>query len=286
MQIDLFCSGSKGNSCLIQTKKAKVLVDCGPTTKRYMTNSLNDANVKIEDLDAVLITHSHSDHIRQLAMFQSVPIYTCCPLQVKNSKRQEVPMDLHFIAPPAQFSIGDLVIQAFPTSHDSGPSMGFVFCHQNEKLVYVTDTGYIKADYFEMLSDADYYIFESNHDLEMLQQTDRPYWLKSRIACDTGHLCNADSARLLSNFISSRTKHIVLAHLSQEANTPELALNTLFDRFNACGINTSKMKVEAAEQWQPIRIGQLEKSKENLSEQSETDRCTNLCFDKLVVSRS
>lgn len=286
MQIDLFCSGSKGNSCLIQTATTKVLVDCGPSTKRYMITSLKDVDVKVEDLDAVLITHSHSDHIRQLAMFQCVPIYTCCPLQVKNSKREEVPLDLHMITPPAQFGIGDLVIQAFPTSHDSGPSMGFVIYHENEKLVYVTDTGYIKADYFDLLSDADYYIFESNHDLEMLQQTDRPYWLKARIACDTGHLCNADSARLLSHFISSRTKRIVLAHLSEEANTPELALETLYQRLQICGIDDQRIVIEAASQWQPIRFGQKDRAQAQVETIDEKTCYCNLRLDEIVPSQS
>lgn len=286
MQINLFCSGSKGNACLIQTAQAKVLIDCGPSTKRYMTNSLNDADVKVEDLDAVLITHSHSDHIRQLAMFQNVPIYTCCPLSVKNSKRQEVLLDLHTITPPAQFQIGDLVIQAFPTSHDSGPSMGFVLYHGNEKLVYVTDTGYIKAEYFDLLSDADYYIFESNHDLEMLQQTDRPYWLKARIACDTGHLCNVDSARLLSHFISSRTKRIVLAHLSEEANTPELALETLYKRLQICGIDDRRMIIEAAGQWQPICFGQKDQAQAQVETINEKPCYCNLRLDDLVTSQS
>lgn len=179
MQINLFCSGSKGNSCLIQTTTTKVLVDCGPSTKRYMTNSLKDVDVKVDDLDAVLITHSHSDHIRQLAMFQCVPIYTCCPLQVKNSKREEVPLDLHMITPPAQFGIGDLVIQAFPTSHDSGPSMGFVIYHENEKLVYVTDTGYIKADYFDLLSECRLLYFRKQSRFRNVATNRSPILVKS-----------------------------------------------------------------------------------------------------------
>lgn len=290
MRIDLFCSGSKGNSCLIRTENAKVLIDCGPSTKRYMTNSLKDAGVSPGDLDALLITHSHSDHIRQLAMFESVPVYTCCELHAKNSRREEVMLDLHEIVPPAQFTVGDLTIQSFPTSHDSGPSMGFVFYHNNEKLVYVTDTGYIRSDYFDLLSDADYYIFESNHDLQMLSQTNRPYWLKARIASDTGHLCNADSARLLSHFISSRTRHIVLAHLSEEANTPQLALKTLHDRLNASGIDCSKMVIEAAGQWQPLHFGTEEQENErqlNADEAKKTDlRYSLLCLDDLLPSRS
>lgn len=258
MRVDLLCSGSKGNSCLVRTAHTSILIDCGPSTKKYMRQSLAQAGQDPDDLQALLITHSHSDHIRQLAMFSHVDVYACCPLVARDYKRQEVPLRLHSICCPHTFQIGDFKIQAVTTSHDSGPSMGFVIDDGHEKLVYITDTGYLPAEVFPMLTGADYYIFESNHDLEMLEATNRPFWLKQRIAADTGHLCNEDSARLLARLITPKTRRIVLAHLSEEANTPQKALGALTSRLNTLAFDTSHLVIQAAGQWVPLHFGQME----------------------------
>lgn len=271
MRVDLLCSGSKGNSCLVRTGSTSILIDCGPSTKKYMRNSLAQAGQDIEQIAALLITHSHSDHIRQLAMFAHTEIYACCPLKARDSRRNEVPLHLHPIQCPAIFTIGDLRIQAIATSHDSGPSMGFVIDDSHEKLVYITDTGYLPAEVFPLLAGADYYIFESNHDLEMLEATNRPFWLKQRIASDTGHLCNEDCARLLARLITPKTRHIVLAHLSEEANTPQKALDALKARLYTLSFDTSRLVIEAAGQWEPLHFGQMEKPARKEGSQPEAD---------------
>lgn len=256
MQVNLLCSGSKGNACLVQSESTKILIDCGGT-KRHLLGELAKCKATPDLLDGLLITHSHSDHIRQLSLFYNTPIYACCPLTKKTPP--ESFLHFCFVKCPQSFQIGDLKILAIPTSHDSGPSMGFVISHQKEKLVYITDTGYLPSELYPLLQGADYYIFESNHDLEMLNCTNRPFWLKKRIASDTGHLCNQDAARLLSYFVNTKTKHIVLAHLSEEANTPELALTTLKKRFEEKHLVLSPaLKIEAALQWTPIQLGQLD----------------------------
>lgn len=255
MRIDLLCSGSKGNACLVRAGQTAILIDCGPSTKRYMFASMEQCGCALEDLDAVLITHSHSDHIRQLRHFASLPVYACCSLNIKAPKGGPVPLDLHSIEPPEQFSIGALNILALPTSHDSGPSMGFVIDDGTHKLVYITDTGYIPAGLLPDLADADYYVFESNHDLEMLDRTERPMWLKQRIASDTGHLCNEDAARILARCVTARTKNIVLAHLSEEANTPDRALKALYERLEYSHIPIDHLRIEAAGQFSITTIG-------------------------------
>ncbi|GEM_PF-230860 len=274
MRVDLFCSGSKGNSCLVRTATTSILIDCGPSTKRYMTQSLQSADLTSDTLDALLITHSHSDHVRQLAMFNHIPVYTCCPLSAKDYKGNPVPLDIHTVARPSRFVIGDLTVLAVATSHDSGPSMGFVIDDGYEKLVYITDTGYLPAELYPSLSGADYYIFESNHDLEMLQQTNRPFWLKQRIASDTGHMCNADSSRLLARLITPNTREVVLAHLSEEANTPQLALQAFQERLNLLSWDTSHLVVQAAAQWEPLHFGSMhpeENQKPETQIQNEDD---------------
>lgn len=254
MVVDLLCSGSKGNACLVRSAGTSILIDCGPSSKRYLLQSLSQAGASIESLDALLITHSHSDHIRQLHLFGGIPVYSCCALQARSPKGAEVALDLHPVQPPVRFQIGGLKILAVPTSHDSGPSMGFVISDEQQTLVYLTDTGYLPVNLYPILRDADYYIFESNHDLALLNQSRRPLWVRQRIASDTGHLCNQDASRLLCHLITRRTRHVVLAHLSEEANTPALAVETLKKRLDEAGMDRSSLIIEAAAQWKTVHL--------------------------------
>ena len=256
MRVDLLCSGSKGNSCLIRSGKTCILVDCGAPEVRYLQAAFKEADCTYDDVQALLITHSHSDHVNQLAKFKNTPIYACCSLQSVHSLPEL--SDFRQIASRTRLKIGNLSIECFPTSHDSGPSMGFVIEDEKDRLVYVTDTGYLPADVYDLLSDADYYVFESNHDLEMLQNTSRPQWLKQRIASDTGHLCNQDASRLLCRLVGERTREVVLAHLSEEANTPDLALDELESRMERVGIDTTQMTILAASQREAIHFGSIE----------------------------
>lgn len=117
-------------------------------------------------------------------------------------------------------------------------------------MVYVTDTGYIKKEVKDYIRDADYYVFESNHDIEMLMQTSRPVYVKQRIINDYGHLCNEDSANILSEVISEETtKEIVLAHISQEGNTRDMALRTLQQTFDKKQIHREHMRLYPADQF-------------------------------------
>lgn len=254
MKIDLLCSGSKGNSCLVRSDTTSILIDCGPTTKRYQVNALQECGVSIDNLDALLITHTHSDHIRQLKHFQKVPVYTCNNLVPKDTKGNPIEMDLHMVRWFEPFEVGDFSILPLPLSHDSGPTMGFVISCQEEKLVYITDTGYISQSVLEKIKNADHYIMESNHNIEMLMHTDRPMSLKQRITSDLGHLCNEDASLILARSIGSRTKNIVLAHLSEEANTPALALNCLYETFDAHHLDWKGIHIEAALQFERLHI--------------------------------
>ena len=118
----------------------------------------------------------------------------------------------------------------------------------------MTDTGYVNKKFFPYLKDADHYVFESNHDETMLLRCKYPYFLKKRIISDSGHLSNTDCAEILSLLISEKTKSIVLAHLSEEANTKELAISTLKDIFNKNGIDYSNIVIQAADRYK-ITIG-------------------------------
>ena len=128
--------------------------------------------------------------------------------------------------------IDDLMVDVFKTSHDVADSNGYVFESNGKSVVYVTDTGYIHVKNFNKLRNKNMYVFESNHDVRMLKEGRYPYHLQQRILGDKGHLSNKDSAYYLSKLIGDKTKKIILIHLSEENNKPEIALKTLLDTLN------------------------------------------------------
>lgn len=235
----LLASGSKGNCCLIKDEDTNLIIDCG-TTKRYLNGCFEQLNYDYRKADALLITHTHKDHVSQLHMFDSLPVFSCAKLERT---------DANHVHPYDMLRIGSFNITVLPMSHDCEGTIGFVLETEKEKLVYVTDTGYIRQDVMPYLADADYYIFESNHDIEMLMQTSRPVFVKQRIINDYGHLCNEDSANILSQVIGARTKEIVLAHISQEGNHRQLAADTLIHRLKQKDLPCERVSIYAAEQF-------------------------------------
>ena len=131
-----------------------------------------------------------------------------------------------------EFDIKDIHVTTIKTSHDAPDSRGYIISSENKSIVYITDTGYINKKYFDILSNRNVYVMESNHDIEMLNNGSYPFNLRQRILSDKGHLSNYDSAKYLSSFIGNNTKCIILAHLSEDNNTEELAYNTLIERLN------------------------------------------------------
>lgn len=227
MKVCVLSSGSKGNTTYIETPEAKILIDCGNSSK-YINNSLNELNVDAKELDAILITHVHSDHIKGLQTFIK-HINPTIYMTKKMYPYLDFVTNYEFINND-NFNIKDIKVEVIKTSHDAEDSVGYIINHDNESVVYITDTGYINKKYFPLLTNRDVYIFESNHDIEMLNNGSYPFALRQRILSDKGHLSNYDSAKYLSKFIGNNTKKIILAHLSEENNTEELALDTLKER--------------------------------------------------------
>ena len=193
----------------------------------------------------MLVTHSHKDHISQLKHFEHLPIYSYCDLDVQ---------DHRCIKPLDRFIIGDMQITVIGLSHDAPNTVGYVIEDGCQKLVYITDTGYLPNHEKAYLENADHYIFESNHDMEMLMHTARPMFVKQRILSDSGHLSNEDASHNITSLINTKTKNIVLAHLSQEANVPELALDVLNDTFLKKDLRSSNIRIQAAPQFGIVSI--------------------------------
>lgn len=231
MKIIVLSSGSKGNTTLVLTEKAKILIDCGNSCK-YICEKLETINIEPEDIDAILITHTHSDHIKGLQVFLN-------KFNTKVYLTEKMQPELQFVKnycliEEHNFTINDIQVDVIKTSHDASDSQGFILTNNNKSAVYITDTGYINIKYHDKLKNKNLYIFESNHDVEMLNNSKYPFHLRKRILSDKGHLSNYDSAKYLSDFIGENTKYILLAHLSEENNTYELAYETLLDRLNNC----------------------------------------------------
>lgn len=228
MKVSVLSSGSKGNTTYIESDKAKILIDIGNTSK-YVKEKLEEFGVEPEELDAILITHTHVDHIKGLKVFEKkyhVPVY------ITDKMYKSLDFLDSYIPLSDEFDIRDIHITAIKTSHDVEDSRGYIISNDDKSIVYITDTGYINNKYFDILSNRNLYIMESNHDVEMLTNGKYPFQLRQRILSDKGHLSNYDSAKYLSSFIGDNTKYILLAHLSEENNTEELAYETLISRLN------------------------------------------------------
>lgn len=245
MKYTVLASGSKGNCTLIEYKEHKILIDCG-TTKKYMVSSLEDLDVEIGGIDALFITHNHSDHVKQVKHFKDHPIFSPEPI-----------LDASIVTPYQKFNFKEFEVLPIPTSHDAGISVGYVISTSQSRLVYITDTGYIKEQDLEIIKGADYYILESNHDPVMLMKTQRPYIIKQRILSDSGHLSNADAATILSKIVTTQTKEIVLAHLSLEANSENLALET-----SQKSLQQYDVEIKVARQFEPIQGGNRNEKEE------------------------
>ena len=243
MFFDIIGSGSKGNGTLIFSPKTTLLIDMGVPLER-LEEELHRFNKEVKDIDGVLITHNHTDHIKGIKAFSPKKIY---------SLEGTVPGSLsNVVELNKSFNVGDFKITAFQTSHDAINPCGYVIECENEKLVYMTDTGCYLSNNTPLLKNPTYLIIESNHDIQMLLHTNRPMELIQRIMSEYGHLCNEDSAFATLEIIGENTKEIVLAHISEEANTPELALKAYEKIFDFKGVDISKYKVRVANQWTPL----------------------------------
>ena len=226
MKICVLASGSKGNCAYIETSKTKSLVDLGMSAG-YVAKALKNIGVDPSLIQRVFITHTHSDHVAGLKVF----LKKYHPVVYLTEKMEtELNFDIEDkVYIDNDMEILDLAVTVIKTSHDAADSNGYVFSSQGKSIVYITDTGYIHVKNFPKLENKNVYVFESNHDVRMLREGRYPYYLQQRILSDKGHLSNKDSAYYLSKFIGDRTEKIILIHLSEENNRPEVALNTLLD---------------------------------------------------------
>lgn len=231
-------SGSKGNATIVVSNKTIILIDMGISFVS-LEKGMEEINLKPSQIEGAIFTHDHCDHYRGLKFISPKKCYalqgTLTPLT-------------NVIDVFKSFNIGEIKITPLKTSHDATNPCGYMLEDSVDKLVYITDTGYFIEENLEYCKDPDYLVIESNHDISMLMKTNRPQCLKDRIMSDCGHLCNEDSAYASLSIIGPRTKEIYLAHLSEEANTPELALKAYLETFSRNNVDLSKIKISCLQQ--------------------------------------
>ncbi|WP_313132347.1 MBL fold metallo-hydrolase [Anaerocolumna sp.] len=233
MDLCSISSGSSGNCTFVGSKNTKLLVDAGISGKK-IENGLNSIDVHPEDIQGILVTHEHADHIMGLGVLArryNTPIYGTAEtinaiLRMKNIGRIAEDL-LHYVVPDKSFQINDITVEPFSTSHDASNPVCYTFQSDGHKVGMATDLGKYDDYIISKLSDSEILLLEANHDINMLMVGGYPYYLKQRILGDRGHLSNDYSAKLLCKLLHDKLKHITLAHLSKENNYEELAYETV-----------------------------------------------------------
>lgn len=246
-------SGSKGNSTLLIEKNLKILIDVGFSYPK-MKMLLEQYDCDPLMIDAILITHTHKDHIAGLATFvkkNHVKVYANEKLCHELAK---VLNEEDLVLVEDEFTFGHLTITTIHTSHDSLGSVGFLIENDHKSIVYITDTGYLNQKSLKKIINKNLYIMESNHDVEMLMNGPYPYILKQRVLSDQGHLSNELAGNYLRDIIGIDTKKIVLAHLSETNNCIDLALNT---NKEIIGDKLCNIELMVALQDVPLDLGEI-----------------------------
>ena len=248
-----FCSlysGSSGNSFFIQTENTKILVDCGVSCKK-VEEGLKSLDVDPSSIDAVLITHEHSDHVKGLGTFSkkfNVPIFanqeTIDNMQAQTSKIAKNNINTFKVSD--KFEVGDIEVHPFSISHDAANPCGFNIFKDNKKISIATDIGTMDNKTIKRLEDSIFILLESNYDPDILRYSPYPYLLKRRIAGPTGHLPNNKAGETISYLMKSGLQTAMLGHLSKENNFPELAYKTVTEELINSNQDLSKISLSVA----------------------------------------
>ncbi|NLD10633.1 MAG: MBL fold metallo-hydrolase [Clostridiales bacterium] len=228
-----FASGSSGNCYMVESDSTTLLVDVGIAGKRILAG-LEENGLQVENINGILLTHEHIDHVRsiriigrkasQAEIYGSEGTFSCI--------EDKLPPDrTHPLTEDEPFDIGDITVMPFDLSHDALEPMGYSFVHDGRQLTIVTDTGYVPDDIFDQIRGADTLVLEANHEVNILRMGSYPYPLQQRILGEEGHLSNETAGNTICHMLDAldgkKTPKVVLAHLSNENNTPEQAYLTV-----------------------------------------------------------
>lgn len=256
-----FCnlySGSNGNSTFIQTENTKILVDAGESAKKIV-NALSIYNVDISTIDAIIVTHEHTDHTKSIATLSNkynIPIYAnkkTWNAMPEQSKKIQDDYKKYFVTNDI-FEIKDIKIYPFKIPHDAAEPCGFNIYNSNTKISIATDFGHITDNILENLEKSKFALIEANYDPNILQCSRYPYSLKQRIAGPNGHLSNNESGNLISMLMKTGLSSVILGHLSKENNFPELAYKTVVEQLINNKYDESSIHIEVAKRDTPGKL--------------------------------
>ena len=256
-----FCSlysGSSGNCLFVETNSTKILVDCGTSGKK-VCDGLKSIDKNIEDIDAIIVTHEHSDHVQSLGMISqkyNIPVYAnfetweAMPIQAKkvdNSNKK-------IFENNQNFEIGNLLIHPFSTPHDAANPCGFNIYSDNKKISIATDLGHMEDIILENLKGSTFALLEANYDPEILKVSRYPFLLKQRISGPKGHLSNEMAGLTIAKLIKNDLKKVLLGHLSKENNFPELAYQTVAEELMNQNIDMNEISLGVANRTSPSKL--------------------------------
>ena len=249
LKISPLFSGSRGNCALVQSDKRNILLDAGYHYKQIVAR-LAEFGLAPADVNAIVITHEHSDHISALPyLTRGLNVQVYAPTAICDYVSQRTYCtDITPVS--GSFNIGDVTVDVYNCSHDARACVGYRFTVNGESVASVTDTGCVNTLLTDFLSPCKGIMLESNHDVDMLKNGVYPYPLKQRILSNFGHLSNDQTAEVIARLKGSNVKHIMLAHLSEENNTKEIAFNSAVHALNAVGLVEGKdIKIYVADQY-------------------------------------
>ena len=244
-----FCSlfsGSSGNSLFVQSDQSKLLIDCGASGKK-ICEALASINSSIEDIDAILITHEHSDHVQSLGLLSkkyNIPIYINEETfnALSNSQKDKINLnDVNFFKNDNEFFLKDLTIKPFSIPHDAANPCGYNIHNGKRKISIATDLGHVNDSILENLKNSSFILLEANYDPSILQ----------------GHLSNETAGKLISALSNNELKEVMLGHLSKENNFPELAYQTVTEELMKNNIDLNNLRLSVANRYNPSKIIEL-----------------------------
>ena len=252
-----FASSSAGNSFLIQSQSTRILADIGISAKKT-EESLAACGLSCVELDGIVLTHEHIDHVRGIGTLLAKkpyrgPVFTTrgtCE-SVAQKYPQTEGKQFEIVRSGDHFFVGDIEVNVFRISHDAAEPVGYNVFSGEKKITLATDIGHVTDTIRESIEDSDVLLLEANHDVEMLKKGGYPWSLKQRILGENGHLSNHTAGRLLAEVMTGKMKYVFLGHLSEENNNPHLAYETVEEilRNNRIEVGTH-VKMDMASRFQ------------------------------------
>jgi len=256
-----FCSlysGSSGNCLFVQSKNTKILVDCGTSLKK-VCEGLASINSSIEEIDAILVTHEHSDHVKSLSLVShkfDIPVFANLETwnAIPDYTTKIASHNINIFKNDRDFKLNELTIHPFSTPHEAANSCGFNIHDGKKKLSIATDLGHINKKILKQLERSSFILLESNYEPEILKVSKYPFYLKRRIAGPNGHLSNTEASQTISSLMDKDLKEVMLGHLSKENNIPELAYQTVVNELIENNTDIKSLKLSVASRYFPSKI--------------------------------